>query len=153
MYGTVPYRLTFWHSRQWNWSRRTSVILFNVLFSMRIKVKHYLLLNSPLACVCVLMYESYIFVRCFWDFTSGGRKLTKRCNLRTGIYCASGPTGADGSCTTPDDPMEPKERRRHAISSSEGKRNRAVGIKCRCGSKWGSKCRILRVHRIPDCYR
>ena len=87
------------------------------------------LLNNPLACVCVLRYGSYIFVRCFCDFTSCGRKLTKSRIVRTGIYCASGLTGADGSCTTPDDPIEPKERHRPAISSSEGKRDCAVGIK------------------------
>jgi hypothetical protein len=51
-------------------------IFFNVVFSRRTKGKYYRL-NSSLSCMSVSRYGSNIFVRCFCDFTSGGRKLTK----------------------------------------------------------------------------
>ncbi len=74
------------------------------------------------------------------------------------IYCVSGPTGAEGSCTTPDDPMEPKERRRPAIPSSEGRRDcdgdKIAGVgasegECAYASGTnGSPTAIAKAHRI-----
>ena len=78
--------------------------------------------------------------------------------VRTGIYCASGPTGAEGSSTTPEDPMEPKERGRPAISSSEGRRDcdgdKIVGVGAGEGAcayasgTTGSPTAIAKAHRI-----
>ena len=49
--------------------------------------------------------------------------LIGNCSVRTCIYCASGPTGAKGSCTTPDDPKDPRESRIPSISPIEGRRD------------------------------
>ncbi len=73
---------------------------------------------------CDSTYGTYVFIRCFCDFTSGGRKLTTITYWQaTCIYYASGPIGAEGNCTTLDEPIEAKERRRPSISSSKERRN------------------------------
>jgi hypothetical protein len=61
-------------------------------------------------------------------------------------------------CTTPDDPMEPKERRRPLISSSEGRRDcvgdKIAGVRAReregaeACARIGSQADIDKVHRL-----